>query len=88
MSTFDLREAAANLSQLIELAEAGHEVLITRGGMPVARLEPVPARTRREPRRPGSWKGRISVDDSFFDPLPEDELALWEGRAAGDVSSS
>ena len=29
-------------------------------------------------REPGSWKGRISIDDSFFDPLPEDELAAWE----------
>ncbi len=30
------------------------------------------------PRERGSWKGRVSIDDSFFDPLPEDELAAWE----------
>ena len=84
MATFDLREAAANLSRLIELAEAGDEVIITRGGMPVARLEPVPAHAAFAPRRPGSLKGRITVDDSFFEPLPDDELALWEGGAAKD----
>ena len=27
----------------------------------------------------GSWKGKIKIDDSFFDPLPEEELKLWEG---------
>jgi len=25
-------------------------------------------------------KGRVSLDDTFFEPLPEDELTLWEGR--------
>jgi len=25
-------------------------------------------------------KGRIKLDDSFFDPLPEEELAAWEGE--------
>ncbi|MCY3657277.1 MAG: antitoxin [Chloroflexi bacterium] len=84
MSTFDLRDAAANLPRLIELAEAGDEVVITRGGMPVARLEAVRERADHEPRRPGAWKGRIALDGSFFEPLPDGELALWEGGAAED----
>ena len=33
-----------------------------------------------KPRRvPGTLKGQIEVPESFFDPLPEDELKLWEG---------
>lgn len=88
MSTFDLREAATNLSRLIELAEAGDEVVITRGGTPVVRLEPVSAQGELEPRRPGSWKGRIAVDDGFLDPLPDDEIASWEGHVAGDAPLS
>ena len=30
----------------------------------------------QEPRRPGLVEG--SVDDAFFEPLPEEELRLWE----------
>jgi hypothetical protein len=29
-------------------------------------------------RMPGRVKG--IVDDAFFDPLPDEELAAWEGR--------
>ena len=29
-------------------------------------------------RAPGGMKGRIALDRSFFDPLPEDVLAGWE----------
>ena len=32
-------------------------------------------------RRFGAMKGKIVVDDSILEPLPEEELALWEGRA-------
>ena len=28
----------------------------------------------------GSMKGQFEVPDSFFEPLPDDELKLWEGR--------
>ena len=78
MPTFSVREARTHLSRLIARAEAGEEVVITRDGKPVVRLEPIQPSGRSRPREPGSWKGRISIDDSFFDPLPEDELAAWE----------
>ena len=25
------------------------------------------------------WSGRTALTDAFSDPLPEDELKLWEG---------
>ena len=28
----------------------------------------------------GLAEGQVEIPDSFFDPLPEDELALWEGQ--------
>ena len=31
-------------------------------------------------------KGKFVVPDSFFDPLPEEELALWEGRGDDTLS--
>ena len=84
MVTVNVREAKAHLSRLIALAEAGEEVVIARNGTPAVRLTLVEPRTSREP---GSWKGRISIDDAFFEPLPEDELAAWVGGAAGDAPS-
>ena len=81
MPTFSIHEAMTHLSRLIARAEAGEEVVITRDGKPVVRLEPIQLSGRGGPREPGSWKGRASIGDSFFDPLPEEELAAWEGEA-------
>ena len=74
-----IHAAKTNLSKLIKRACAGEEVVIARGNTPVVKLVPVepPAKPKR---KPGAWKGRFKVDDSFFDPLPEEELRLWEGR--------
>lgn len=35
-------------------------------------------------RRPGALKGMFSLPDSFFDPLPEEELEAWEGASSFD----
>ena len=76
MVTVNVHEAKTNLSRLLAQVEAGEEVVIARNGNPVARLVRV---QRRGKRQFGSMKGRIKIDDSFFDPLPEEELAAWEG---------
>ena len=78
MPIVNVHEAKTHLSRLLAQVEAGEEVVIARNGKPVARL--VSVRRRGKPRF-GSWKGRIKLDDSFFEPLPEEELAAWEGRA-------
>ncbi len=84
MVTVNIHEAKTNLSRLLAQVEAGEEVVIARNGTPVARL--VRERPRGK-RQFGAWKGRISIDDSFFDPLPEEELALWEGTGSCDCES-
>ena len=73
-------EAKTNLSELVRRAQQGEEVQITSGRerKPVARLiaiDPSP-----ESRRVGFMKGEGSVGPEFFDPLPEDELRLWNGE--------
>ena len=77
MTVVNVHQAKTHLSRLLAQVENGEEVVIARNGKPAARLVPVQA--RRKPRF-GSWKDRISIDDSFFDPLPEEELAAWEGK--------
>jgi hypothetical protein len=33
----------------------------------------------------GLYKGQIDIGPEFFEPLPEEELALWEHGANDDV---
>jgi len=75
MSMVNIHQAKTQLSRLLVQVEAGEEVVIARNGKPVARL--VRFRDRGK-RRFGALRGKISIDESFFDPLPESELAAWE----------
>lgn len=77
MPTVNVHQAKTQLSRLLTQVEAGEEVVIARRGEPVARLVRCKPRGKR---RFGSLKGKIFVDDSILDPLPDDELAAWEGR--------
>ena len=74
---FTIHEAKTQLSKLIAAAERGEEVIIARRDKPVVRL--VPVEQPKSKRQFGSMKGRASVGPEFFEPLPEEELKLWEG---------
>ncbi len=76
MSQVNIHDAKTHLSKLIERAENGEEVIIARAGKPVARLTAIASPERG--RRFGAMKGKASVDERFFEPLPEDELSAWE----------
>ena len=64
-----ISEAKARLSELIDKARAGQEVIISRAGKPVAILTAF-KKTER-PRRPGALRGKIHIEDDF-DELPDD----------------
>jgi prevent-host-death family protein len=75
--TVNVHEAKTHLSRLLEEAAAGEEIVIAKAGKPKARLVPV----EDPPKRELGFMEGISLPDSFFfDPLPEEELKLWEGR--------
>ena len=77
MVQVNIHEAKTQLSRLLAQVEAGEEVVIARNGVPVARLVAAP----RKARKPvfGSMKGLIEFDESFFDPLPPEFMAHFEG---------
>ncbi|MCK6527952.1 type II toxin-antitoxin system Phd/YefM family antitoxin [Myxococcota bacterium] len=77
-STFNLYEAKSHLSELVDRAASGEEIVIAKAGRPLARL--VPYRVSDHPRRPGIWAGRVWIADDFDDPLPEDALRGFEKR--------
>jgi prevent-host-death family protein len=76
MKVVNMHEAKTTLSQLVEQAEQGEEILIARAGEPVARI--VALRTGHK-RVLGQWRGRIRMSDDFDDPLPAAEQAHWDG---------
>ena len=76
MKPVPIHKAKTNLSHLVERACAGEEVVIARGNRPLVKLVPI---GRSEPERKfGALRGKLVVDDSFFEPLPEEELGAWE----------
>ncbi len=71
-TVINVHAAKTHLSQLLERAHAGEEIIIAKAGKPYARLVPLdPA-----PKRPLGFVN-APVADAFFDPLPDDELAAW-----------
>ena len=72
MTTVNIAEAKTNLSRLVDDALQGKPVIIARRGKPVVTLVPVKKPAVREL---GFLPGHLP--DTFFDPLPEVELAAW-----------
>ena len=59
----NIHEAKTHLSRLIEDVAGGSEILIAKGGRPMARL--VPLRRDDSPRRPGLLKGKLRISEEF-----------------------
>ncbi len=79
MIRVNIHEAKTHLSRYLAKVEQGELVVICRRNVPIAELRPV-AKPRRRPGSFGLWKGQFEVPDEFFDPLPEELLAAFEGR--------
>ncbi len=75
MTQVNIHDANSHLSKLIERALQGEEFIIARAGKPVAHLAAIAPVERG--RRFGAMKGKATVDDRFFEPLPGEELAAW-----------
>jgi antitoxin (DNA-binding transcriptional repressor) of toxin-antitoxin stability system len=74
MRFMNVGEAKSNFSKLLELAHAGEEVIIAKGGKPYARLV---ALAPPQARVPGLL-GTTQIEDSFFEPLPPGEPVVRE----------
>jgi prevent-host-death family protein len=73
----NIHEAETHFSRLLERVAMGEEVIISKGGKPVAKLVPVDALPKK--RLLGSAKGKFTVPDDFNDPLPKEiEDLFWK----------
>ena len=75
MTTYTIHAAKTQLSRLIEEACAGEDIVIARGKQPLVRLVPLVQPPRG--RVFGAMRGRATVTDAFFGPLPAEELDAW-----------
>ena len=78
MIRINIHDAKTHLSRYLERVENGETIVVCRRNVPVAEIRPLPQRPRK-PRPIGLDKGKISVPNSFFDPLPNDVLDAFEG---------
>ncbi|TVQ26520.1 MAG: type II toxin-antitoxin system prevent-host-death family antitoxin [Spirochaetaceae bacterium] len=69
----NVHEAKTKFSALLERAHRGEEIIVAKAGKPYARLVPLEAPQERTPGRYAE-----EIPGSFFEPLPEDELAEWD----------
>lgn len=77
----DLHEAETRLSDHIARLKPGDRIVLWHRNRPVAEILPI-EEPAAEPRPVGLGKGLADIPDSFFDPLPEEMLDLFDGRPA------
>jgi len=69
MEIANIHDAKSRLSELVEQALQGEDVVLAEAGRPVVRLVPIQADD--SPRVGGQWKGRVRIA-ADFDSLPDD----------------
>lgn len=70
MSQFNIAEAKAHLSELVQKALLGEEVVIAKDNKPLLKLVPIAPLT--QPRKPGSARGQVLYVAPDFDATPDD----------------
>lgn len=85
MQITNISEAKASLSQLVDKALRGEEVIIGKAGKPVVKLVPFDLDTTPRQLGAGAWHGQIWIADDF-DELPDNVWRQFSGEDDGDES--
>jgi len=78
MATVNIYDAKTRLSQLVDQAVSGEDVVVSRNGKPLVRITQLSAPKRRI--KFGLLKGKVRIAADFDAPLPGDVLSGFEGR--------
>jgi prevent-host-death family protein len=78
MDSVNIYDAKTRLSQLVDKAAAGEDVILSRNGKPLVRITALTPPKRRV--KYGVLKGKFKIPADFDDPLPANVLAEFEGR--------
>jgi prevent-host-death family protein len=74
---FNVHEAKTQFSRLLDLAQEGEQVIITRNGRPVAEL--IPARKKGALQLGSARATLLTETDEWWQPLQTEELDRWYG---------
>jgi prevent-host-death family protein len=80
MKQFNIHEATAQLSKLVDLANKGESFVIAKAGTPLAKLVPFSEPAPKKKIKYGMMKDKVWFADDFDAPPPEEILAAFEGR--------
>lgn len=69
MTQFNIAEAKAHFSEIVQKAMLGEEVVIAKDNKPILRLMPLV--TQNGVRKPGSAKGQVLYMAPDFDETPD-----------------
>lgn len=79
MIKLNIHEAKTHLSRYLARLKPGETIQICKRNTPIAELRALPVASRK-PRPIGLAEGMVTIHPSFFDPLPDDIIAAFEGR--------
>lgn len=81
MIKINIHEAKTHLSKYLVELEKGESIVLCKHNRPIAEIRPIPVHATVQ--RPfGLAKGTVTIPDSFWDDMPDAELALFAGRGA------
>ncbi len=83
MIRLNIHEAKTHLSKYLARVARGETIILCKRNIPVAEIRRLP-RVRRAKRPIGLCKGMFEVPPDFFEPLPPDLLALFNGEGPED----
>ena len=78
MIRLDVDDVKRHLSKYLARVETGETILLCRGNQPIAEIRPLAA--KRKPRPLGLFEGQIKLGPEFFEPLPDELLAYFNGE--------
>ena len=78
MIRLNMHEAKTHLSRYVARLKEGETIILCRRNEPVAEIRALPTTPKK--RRPfGLARGQFTVPSTFFEPLPEEVIASFEG---------
>ncbi len=79
MIQLDIQQLQEALPKYLEQLGDSDTIIVCKDNVPIAEIRPLPPPCK-EPRPLGLAKGMVEIPPSFFEPLPPDILAAFEGR--------
>jgi antitoxin (DNA-binding transcriptional repressor) of toxin-antitoxin stability system len=79
MIRLNIHEAKTHLSKYLAKLEKGETIILCRRNQPIAEIRPISPK-RKKPRPIGLDVGKFQVPPEFFEPLPDELLAYFNGE--------